>query len=38
MSDLKNTIRPEMTVLDIVSRYRQTEKVFKEYDNYVEAT
>lgn len=32
MSDSKNTIRPEMTVLDIVSRYRQTEAVFKRYD------
>jgi len=32
MSDSKNTIRPEMTVLDIVSRYRQTEEVFKRYD------
>ena len=32
MSDSKKTIRPEMTVLDIVSRYRQTEKVFKRYD------
>ena len=32
MSDSKNTIRPEMTVLDVVSRYRQTEKVFKRYD------
>lgn len=25
-------IRPEMTVLDVVSRYRQTEAVFKKYD------
>jgi len=32
MSDSKNTIRPEMTVLDIVSCYRQTEEVFKRYD------
>jgi len=32
MSDSKKTIRPEMTVLDIVSRYRQTEKVFKRSD------
>lgn len=32
MSDSRNAIRPEMTVLDIVSRYRQTEAVFKRYD------
>ncbi|MBW1703721.1 MAG: hypothetical protein JRJ86_00965 [Deltaproteobacteria bacterium] len=25
-------IRPEMTVLDVVSKYRQTEAVFKQYD------
>ena len=25
-------ICPEMTVLDVVSRYRQTETVFKKYD------
>lgn len=25
-------IRPEMTVLDVVSKYRQTEAVFKHYD------
>ena len=25
-------IRPEMTVLDIVSKYRKTEAVFKQYD------
>ena len=25
-------IRPEMTVLDVVSRYRKTETVFKQYD------
>ena len=25
-------IHPEMTVLDIVSRYRKTEAVFKNYD------
>ena len=25
-------IRPEMTVLDVVSRFRETESVFKEYD------
>lgn len=25
-------IHPEMTVLDVVSRYRKTEAVFKDYD------
>jgi len=25
-------IRPEMTVLDVVSKHRQTESVFKQYD------
>lgn len=25
-------IRPDMTILDIVSRYRKTEAVFKKYD------
>lgn len=25
-------IMPEMTVLDVVSKYRQTESVFKQYD------
>ncbi len=32
MSKKENRIHPEMTVLDIVSRYRETEKVFKEFD------
>jgi len=32
MSDTNNSIHPEMTVLDVVSRYRQTEAVFKRYD------
>ncbi|MGB2929026.1 MAG: hypothetical protein WBB70_08960, partial [Desulfobacterales bacterium] len=27
-----NQIRPEMTVLDVLSRYRKTEEVFKLYD------
>jgi hypothetical protein len=27
-------VHPEMTVLDIVSRYRETEAVFKRYDRY----
>jgi hypothetical protein len=33
-TDLKkdNQIHPEMTVLDIVSRYGKTEAVFKRYD------
>jgi hypothetical protein len=31
MSDKKH-IRADMTVLDVVSRYRQTEEVFKRYD------
>ena len=26
-------ISPDMTVLDVVSRYRQTEAVFKSYDH-----
>ncbi|MCF8083404.1 MAG: hypothetical protein K9M96_09925 [Deltaproteobacteria bacterium] len=26
------SIHPEMTVLDVVSRFRQTEGVFKKYD------
>ena len=25
-------IRPEMTVLDVISKYRETEAVFKQYD------
>ena len=32
MFDTNNPIHPEMTVLDVVSRYRQTEVVFKRYD------
>lgn len=32
MSDYEGPILPQMSVLDIVSRYRQTEKVFKKYD------
>ena len=27
-------IRQEMTVLDVVSKYRQTEAVFKQYDQH----
>ena len=32
MSDSKALIHPGMTVLDVVSRYRETEAVFKQYD------
>jgi hypothetical protein len=32
MSDTGERLRPEMTVLDVVSRYRGTEAVFKRYD------
>ena len=32
MSDKNEPIHPEMTVLDVVSRYRRTEAVFKRYD------
>ena len=32
MDDLEKSIHPEMTVLDVVSRFRQTEGVFKKYD------
>jgi len=35
MSDTNNSIYLEMTVLDVVSRYRQTEAVFKRYDALV---
>jgi len=30
--DKPKLIRPEMTVLDVVSKYRQTESVFRQYD------
>jgi hypothetical protein len=30
--DKENCIHPEMTVLDIISSYRETEGVFKQYD------
>lgn len=30
--DKPKLIRPKMTVLDVVSRYRQTESVFRQYD------
>jgi hypothetical protein len=29
----KRTIHPNMTILDIVSKYRETEAIFKKYDN-----
>ena len=32
MSDKNDPIHSEMTVLDVISRYRQTEAVFKSYD------
>ena len=35
MSNANNPIQPEMTVLDVISRYRQTEAVFKRYDALV---
>ena len=31
--DEKTTINPEMTILDIISTYRQTEAIFKKYDD-----
>lgn len=32
MSLRQDGIRAEMTILDVVSRYRQTEAVFRKYD------
>lgn len=32
VNDKEKSIHPEMTVLDVVSKYRQTEAVFKQYD------
>jgi len=32
MNQKKAVIRPDMTVLDVVSRYRTTEAVFKSFD------
>ena len=32
LPDKENFIHPEMTVLDVISRYRETEAVFKQYD------
>jgi len=31
-SDIPNRITPDMTVLDVLSRYRETEAVFRRYD------
>ena len=31
-SDIPNRITSDMTVLDVVSRYRETEAVFRRYD------
>ena len=32
LPDKENFIHPEMTVLNVISRYRETEAVFKQYD------
>ena len=32
LSNKKNLIHPDMTILDVVSRYRQTEIIFKKCD------
>ncbi len=32
MPKKENYIHPEMTVIDIITRYRETEKVFKKFD------
>ncbi|MBW2096340.1 MAG: hypothetical protein JRI80_15805 [Deltaproteobacteria bacterium] len=32
-TDERSIIAPEMTILDIVSKYRHTEAVFKQYDD-----
>jgi len=32
VADKKKSIHADMTVLDVVSKYRQTEDVFKKYD------
>jgi hypothetical protein len=32
LPDKEKLIHPEMTVLDVISRYRETEAVFKQYD------
>ena len=32
LTDKENFIHPEMTVLDVISRYRETEAVFKQYE------
>jgi len=35
MNNTKITLDPAITVLDLVSRYRETETVFKRYDKTV---
>jgi hypothetical protein len=32
MPDDQDSITPDMTVLDIISKHRETEGVFKKYD------
>jgi|UniRef100_A0A7V6A3U6 hypothetical protein len=32
MSDQQTPITPEMTILEVLSRYRQTEAVFRRYE------
>ena len=32
ISDSKHSMRADMTILDVVSQYRQTEAVFRKYD------
>jgi hypothetical protein len=31
----ERTINPEMTILDVLSRYRHTEAVFRQYDERI---
>ena len=35
-TDEESIIAPEMTILDIISKYRHTEAVFKQYDEKAE--
>ena len=32
LPDKENCIHPEMTILDVISKYRKTEAVIKQYD------
>jgi hypothetical protein len=32
MSKKENCVHPEMTIIDTITRYRKTEKVFKKFD------